>query len=93
VHGGIQAVLLDEVMGTTARIHAPTETTVTVTAEMQLKYRRPVPIAEPLLIRGRLLRAEGRDFFITAEILDGDDQVLTAAEARFRALGEMPSPR
>ena len=61
MHGGIQAVLLDEVMGTAARLNSTSDTSWAVTAELQLKYRRPVPVGQALRVRARLVRTEGRN--------------------------------
>lgn len=100
VHGGIQAVLLDEVMGITASAHlrSPADAATpepenqqrrwAVTAELDLRYRGPVPVAQSLLIRGRLNRIDGRDLYISGEIIGPDERVLTTAEARFKVVGE-----
>ncbi len=86
VHGGIQAVLLDEVMGMTAYVASGKEATFAVTAELSLKYRRPVPVGSVLMIQGMLLRNDGDHLFIRGEILGPDQEVLTTAEARFKSL-------
>ena len=91
VHGGIQAAVLDEVLGMTARLGSGAETGWAVTAELQLRYRRPVPIAVSLVVRGRLLRAEGKNLFVTGEIVGPNQEVLTEAEARFKAVGDAPT--
>jgi acyl-coenzyme A thioesterase PaaI-like protein len=86
IHGGIQATLLDEVMG--HAIHAvdgDPELDV-VTVDFSLRYRRPAPTAVALTIRARLERAEGRDFYVSGEIVSPDGEVLTTAEARWRRL-------
>lgn len=85
MHGGIQAVLLDEVMGMTARVNSDGDSTLAVTAELKLRYRRPVPLGQSLRVRGRLERAEGDDLFLSGEILGPDGEVLTLAESRFKA--------
>ena len=86
VHGGIQAVLLDEAMG--VAIHGPDDDdeTFVVTAEFKLRYRRPVPTGAPLVVRGKLLRREGRDCFVEGAILDEAGARLTIAEARWRQI-------
>jgi uncharacterized protein (TIGR00369 family) len=84
VHGGIQAALLDEVMGTAARSGAQIEAIELVTAEFQLRYRRPVPIGTRLTIRGHLVRSEGRDFFLEGAIAAANGEDLTLATARWR---------
>jgi acyl-coenzyme A thioesterase PaaI-like protein len=87
VHGGIQAALLDEVMG--VAIHEGSgvgDDLRVVTAEFNLRYRRPAPTQQPLRIRGRLERSEGRDYFARGEILSADGEVLTRADARWRRI-------
>jgi len=86
IHGGIQAALLDEVMGVAAhagedegeeRIHI-------VTVDFRLSYRRPAPVGVRLTLRARLLRREDRDYFVEGEIVDAEGTALTRAEARWR---------
>lgn len=90
VHGGIQAALLDEVMGMS--IHEIVGEARIVTADFRLRYRRPAPVATQLVIRGRVDRVEDPNYFLTAEILGPPDAtLLTSAEARWRRLD--PSPR
>ncbi len=91
VHGGIQAVLLDEVMGMAANISLETEATLAVTAELRLKYRRPVPVGQTLLVRGRLVRTADSSMFVSGEILGPEQDVLTEAEARFKAVERGPA--
>ncbi len=86
VHGGIQAVLLDEVLGVTAHQSANDGRWKIVTADFRLRYRRPTPTGKPLKIRGRLARVEGRDYFLEGEIVDSDGATLTTAEARWRKI-------
>jgi uncharacterized protein (TIGR00369 family) len=86
VHGGIQAVLLDEVMGVAAHVTVG-DRSPNVTAEFNLRYRRPVPTNTPLLVRGWLVRREEPNLFLEAEICDADGEVLTTASARWRQLG------
>jgi uncharacterized protein (TIGR00369 family) len=90
LHGGIQATLLDEVFGTAA--HTAFEEHVTasmVTAEFSLRYRRPVPVAEPIAVHAQLLRIEGRNYFVEGRIENSAGEVLTSATGRWvRLAGE-----
>lgn len=86
VHGGIQAVLLDEVMGMAAHQALSGEDHHIVTAEMKLRYRRPANTLTALTVRGTVVRYEDPNFFIEGQILDTDGKLLTGAEARFRRL-------
>jgi uncharacterized protein (TIGR00369 family) len=86
VHGGIQAALLDEVMGICAHAAYPDERVVT--ADLRLRYRRPVATNSPLTIRARISREEGPSLFIDGEIVDEAGDILTGAEARWRRLAD-----
>jgi uncharacterized protein (TIGR00369 family) len=90
VHGGIQAVLLDEAIGFAIHAHDADESNAiqpVVTMEFDLRYRRPVTAGASLTLRGEVVRAHGRDYLAVAEILDADGEVLTSATARWRRLG------
>ncbi|MCG8588341.1 MAG: PaaI family thioesterase [Proteobacteria bacterium] len=86
VHGGIQATLLDEILGMAVHGALDDRNLSIVTVDFNLRYRRPAPTETRLHLRGRLLRREGRDFFVEGEIASEDGAVLTTAEARWRAL-------
>jgi acyl-coenzyme A thioesterase PaaI-like protein len=58
LHGGIAAALLDETAGRT--VLGGTALRFFVTMKMQLRYRKPVPVGVPLVIRGEMIRDRGR---------------------------------
>lgn len=93
VHGGIQATLLDEVMGVVAQLGLDPDATPMpcVTAEMQLAYRRPVPMAEEVVVRARLVEVDGRDLHVEGVIVGTDGTALTTARSRWRQLREVPT--
>ena len=84
IHGGVQATLLDEVMGHAIHLAEPDPALDIATVDFSLRYRRPAPVTVPLTIRARLVRAEGKDFFVAGEIVSPGGEVLTTAEARWR---------
>jgi uncharacterized protein (TIGR00369 family) len=86
VHGGVQAALLDEIMGLAVHTFLAGEEHRIVTAEMSVRYRKSTPIETLLTIRGHLNRTEGPNLFLSAEILDGEGELLTEGESRFRRL-------
>lgn len=88
VHGGIQATILDEVMGVTAQLALPEDAgdAPCVTVEMQLRYRRPVPLADEVVARARVARTDGADIWVDGEIVGPDGRALTAATSRWRQL-------
>lgn len=90
VHGGIQAVLLDETMGVAIhQLDDPGDPQV-VTVEFHLRYRRPAPVGRALIVCGEVVRHDERDYWVEGTILDADRQLLTAAEARWRKIGTRP---
>jgi acyl-coenzyme A thioesterase PaaI-like protein len=81
VHGGMQAVLLDEVSCAAAFF---TTGSYVVTGSLAMRYRRPCPIERSLEVRGTVVAEEKRFFIVRSEIrLPGIDEVLTTAEGRF----------
>lgn len=86
LHGGIQAAVLDEVMGIAAEKSLPagTERTALVTAELALRYLRPVLMNEVVVARARVVGVHGSDVFVHGEIIDGDGRELTTARSRWR---------
>lgn len=88
VHGGIQATILDEVMGVAAQLSLPADASdmACVTAEMNLQYRRPVPMTDEVVARAVIERTDGRDIYVSGAIIDEDGQALTAASSRWRQL-------
>ena len=86
VHGGIQAALLDEIMGLAVHTFLVGEEHTIVTAEMSVRYRKSTPIETLLTIRGHLNRTEGSNLFLSGEILNGEGELLTEADSRFRRL-------
>jgi uncharacterized protein (TIGR00369 family) len=93
VHGGIQAALLDETMGIAAHLaEGEGERFSVVTAELHVRYRRPVPVGVPLTVRAVWLRSEPPDIFVEGAILAADGTLLTGAEARWRRIGPGTAP-
>ena len=74
VHGGIQATLLDEVMGKAMQVGLPAERRGqrSVTAEFSLRYRKPAPIGHVLCARGEYLRLDGANVYVAGVLLDAD---------------------
>ena len=83
VHGGIQAVMLDEVMAMAVQTAYPDEHPTIVTADFRLEYKKPVPTGSEITIRARWERQDGRSHFVRGEIEDAEGQLLTRAEARW----------
>lgn len=84
VHGGIVATMLDEIAN-----RAPlTEdhSRMMMTAKLTTRYRKPVPVAQPLRIEGWLIRDRGRYAVARSEIRLGDGSLAAEAEATLAAI-------
>jgi uncharacterized protein (TIGR00369 family) len=79
VHGGIIAMVLDEVMAKVSRFaqdHA-------VTAEMTVEYRKPVPVDEEVIVEGWEVERDGRVRNREGEIRNTSGVVLARGRGRF----------
>jgi hypothetical protein len=68
VHGGMSALLMDQLLGSAA-------------AAAGLDYRGPLPLEKKLVLRGAVTRAEGRKAVITGTIALADDPDAVLVEA------------
>lgn len=83
-HGGIAAAALDEAMGWAmyaAGVWA-------MTARMEVKYRRSLPLGEALTVGAEVTRNRGRVLEATAAIRNGAEEVLAEAKGLFVRLPE-----
>ena len=81
VHGGIQAVLLDETCCAAAFFERGG---FVVTGALDLRYRRACPVGRPLVVRARIVADEGRYLRITGEIfVAGESDPVTFGEGKF----------
>lgn len=77
VHGGVSALLLDQVFGHAASLGGAPGMTGTLT----IKYRRPTPLG-PLYIEGRIARVSGIKTTVVGHIADADG-ITVEAEGLF----------
>jgi acyl-coenzyme A thioesterase PaaI-like protein len=80
-HGGVVAALLDEVMGLMNVIHGA----MAFTAQLDITYRAPTPVGEPIVARAWLVRRDERKHFVEAT-LHADDLLVASAKALFIAM-------
>jgi acyl-coenzyme A thioesterase PaaI-like protein len=81
MHGGIVATLLDEAMA-----HAAIAAGVrAVTARIEVRFRKPVPTNQPLVVEGKVERRRGRVLEISGLLSGEDGAVLAESHARFLA--------
>ncbi len=78
LHGGIAAALLDEAAGRTVLGGDPLRFFVTL--KMEIRYRKPVPVGVPLVIRGEMIRDRGRIVETHASIHLPDGSAAVEAE-------------
>jgi acyl-coenzyme A thioesterase PaaI-like protein len=94
-HGGIVATILDEVMGILLSVNKDREAEIAratgksveemaeVTAELTVKYLKPVSTPQTVRVKVSFSRTEGRKFWMEGTIEDKSGTVLARGEALF----------
>ncbi|KAK6818939.1 alcohol dehydrogenase [Apiospora arundinis] len=77
MHGGLYTVLMDEVMGTAANFQAANGA---YTVRFTTNFRRPVRMPQVVLVRGRVIKREGRKLHLRGSMEDKNGEVLAEAE-------------
>jgi acyl-coenzyme A thioesterase PaaI-like protein len=86
VHGGMSALLMDQLLGSAAAAAGLWG----MTAHLELDYRGPLPLEKKLLLRAGVAENEGRKSVITGTIALADDPDRVLVEAR--GVFVMPRP-
>jgi len=81
MHGGISSAILDETIG--RAMLARDENIWGVTVELNLKYKKPVPLNEELKVVGRITKDSRRMFEGTGEILLSNGDIAVTAEGKY----------
>lgn len=81
VHGGNIVAMMDEAAGRAATGDQPNR--FTVTSQLTVKYRKPVPTNQLLKVTGRLLKKRGKGSHAYGEIRNLDGELLAEADAVF----------
>lgn len=81
-HGGVLSGIMDETIGRAIRARYGDEVWG-VTAELTMRYRKPVPLEVELLGRGRITRETRLTFEGSGEILLPDGVVAVQAHGKF----------
>jgi acyl-coenzyme A thioesterase PaaI-like protein len=76
LHGGIAATALDEILVWAGIL---TEDVLTVTGTMELRFRRPVRVDEPITVSARVDGRSGRRLQISGALEVGDETRVEAA--------------
>lgn len=79
MHGGVSSAILDEGIGRAIWIYEPN--TWGVTTHLNVKYRKPVPLNENLLLVAKITENKRRLFEGTGIIINQDHEVLAEATA------------
>lgn len=88
-HGGIAAAAMDEAMGWA--MYAAGAWAMTV--RMQVKYRKPLPLGEEVIVSAETTRDRGRRLEATARIETPGGEVLCEAEGLFLRMPERESQK
>lgn len=84
MHGGIVSTLLDEAMSWAVIDRG----LLAVTAKMDVEFKRPVPVTEPLLVIGRVTRDRRRLVDAAGELRSKSGEILASAHAIFMRVSE-----
>jgi uncharacterized protein (TIGR00369 family) len=84
-HGGVALALLDEAMAHAAGAAGHRG----VTASMNARFRKPVPLGAPLEIEGRVKWVRRNVLELQASVTDAGGTVLVEAEGRFVSQGRI----
>lgn len=84
LHGGVASAILDETIG--RAINISEDGIWGVTVELNVKYKKPVPLDEELRVVGRITRDTRRIFEGTGEILLANGEVAVTAEGKYMKL-------
>lgn len=82
LHGGISATILDETIGRAIMAHYG-QANFGVTIELNVKYKKPVPLDVELKVIGRITNDKGRIFEGTGELILPNGEVAIVAEGRY----------
>jgi len=81
MHGGVSSALLDETIGRAMMVQEPNCWGVTV--ELNLKYKKPVPLNEELKVVARIVRNSRKIFEGEGEIILNNGEVAVTAYAKY----------
>ena len=81
MHGGLITALLDEVIGRAVNIPEPDA--FGVTSEINVKFKKPVPLNEEIKVVGRLTRNTRLIFTAEGFIEDKDGNILATGKATY----------
>ena len=86
VHGGNIVAMMDEAAGRAVTGDQPNR--FTVTSQLTVKYRQPVPTNQLIKVTGRLLKKRGKVSHAYGEIRNMEGELLAEADAVFVDVAE-----
>lgn len=84
-HGGIVMTLIDEVMAHAAGAAGQRG----VSASMNIRFRRPVPLGVPIELRARVISRKMRVYNLEAGVYDADGAILAQGTGTFISRGSV----
>ncbi|TVP85750.1 MAG: PaaI family thioesterase [Acholeplasmataceae bacterium] len=81
MHGGIIVALLDEVIARAIQIHEPDNWGIT--SDLSVRYVKPVPLDQTLMVVGKVTRNRRRLFEGEAYMIDESQNILAMVTARY----------
>jgi acyl-coenzyme A thioesterase PaaI-like protein len=79
LHGGLTATLLDEIMAKAVLAR----NRFTLTVQLQVRYKKAIPVGQTLCLRGRITRDTGRLLETAGEITGPDGVVYAFATGKY----------
>ncbi len=88
MHGGLSGSVLDELMGRSTLAYCKEENTEDwipryVTAEMTVKYKKPIRVGDKIYGYGRVNKKEGRCCFTSSVLVNESGEIVASAEGVF----------
>jgi uncharacterized protein (TIGR00369 family) len=83
-HGGVIATLLDELMAWSTKPRGYS----TVTAEISVRYRKPVPVGVEIFGAGWITAEQGRLIYAASRIVNAAGEVLAEATGKLWKISE-----
>ena len=82
LHGGIISTILDETIGRAVMIQSKNDVWG-VTVDLQIRFKKPVPLDEELRVTGRITKDSSRFFEGTGELLLQDGTVAATGHGKY----------
>ena len=82
LHGGIISTILDEAIGRAIMIHSEGEIWG-VTIDLQVRFKKPVPLDKELRVIGRITKNSSRFFEGSGELLLGDGTIAAEGHGKY----------